>query len=260
MSNESTALATTFQAGGVEIKLDAWIVRNYIAKNPDVTDAEVKFFIELCKARGLNPFLREVYCIKFGSNPASNVVGRDAFNKRATANGSYRGTVSGVIYRDASGEVKEREGAITFDGETLLGGWANVFVEGYVNPIKAVAKFESFNTGKNNWQKMPELMIEKVAIVQAQRMAFPEDLAGMYISEEMGDVELPDDVIGVLKTVDDVIDACRTAVANGYDKVAVNEAVCKHIGVSSIKKIPSDKCAEAVNFLNSEFVAAEVVE
>lgn len=259
MSNE-TALATTFQAGGVEVKLDAWTVRNYIAKNEKVTDAEVKFFIELCKARGLNPFLREVYCIKFGDNPASNVVGRDAFNKRATANASYQGTVSGVIYRTAAGEVTEREGAITFDGETLLGGWADVYVEGYVKPIKAVAKFASFNTGKNNWQKMPELMIEKVAIVQAQRMAFPEDLAGMYISEEMGDVELPQEPITITTAVDDVIAACKTAVANGYDKVKVNEAVCKHVGVTGVKFIPADKCAEAVRFLNNEFVAAEVVE
>ena len=36
------------------------------------------------------------------------------------------------------------------------------------------------------WAKMPATMIRKVALMQALREAFADDLAGMYDSSEMG--------------------------------------------------------------------------
>ena len=43
-------------------------------------------------------------------------------------------------------------------------------------------------TGEVNeqWTKRPATMIRKVALMQALREAFPDDLAGMYDSSEMG--------------------------------------------------------------------------
>lgn len=40
-------------------------------------------FINLCKYAGLNPWLKEAYCIKYGNEPATMVVGKEAFMKRA---------------------------------------------------------------------------------------------------------------------------------------------------------------------------------
>lgn len=45
--------------------------------------------------------------------------------------------------------------------------------------------FAEYNTGKSNWTKIPATMIRKVAICHALREAFPEDLGGLYGSEEM---------------------------------------------------------------------------
>ena len=70
-----------YQAGGAEIALNDDIVKRYLVSGDPskVTDAEVKMFVELCKAQRLNPFLREAYLVKFGSNPAQIIVGKDVF-------------------------------------------------------------------------------------------------------------------------------------------------------------------------------------
>ena len=77
-------------------------------------------------------------------------------------------------------------------GEHLVGGWAKVFVKGYEVPIEAVVSFDEYvgttkdGTINSQWSKKPATMIRKVALVQALREAFPEDLGGLYASEEVG--------------------------------------------------------------------------
>ena len=73
-----------------------------------------------------------------------------------------------------------------------MGGWAKVFVKGYQEPMEAVVGLSEYigtkKTGEVNeqWTKRPATMIRKVALMQALREAFPDDLAGMYDSSEMG--------------------------------------------------------------------------
>jgi hypothetical protein len=44
---------------------------------------------------------------------------------------------------------------------------------------------EEYNTNKGPWLKMPKTMIQKVAECGALRMAFPDELGGVYGQEEM---------------------------------------------------------------------------
>ena len=60
------------------------IVKNYLVRgNGNITDQETCFFISLCKAQKLNPFINDAYLIKFGNQPAQMVVGKDVLVKRA---------------------------------------------------------------------------------------------------------------------------------------------------------------------------------
>lgn len=200
MSNtEKKEIAVVYNVDGNEIKLTPSIVQQYIVgTDAQITMPEFKFFTELCKARGLNPFLKECYCIKYGKQPAQIVVGKDAILKRAILNQNYDGMESGVIVQVAeTGEIIERKGTFYIKAEEkLVGGWARVFRKDWTHPtytsvsFDEVAQRKSDGSLNSNWQGKGATMVEKVAKVRALRETFIEDLGGMYEAEEMG-VELP---------------------------------------------------------------------
>lgn len=200
MSNEEKKeLAVVYEVDGNEIKLTPSIVQNYIVGTKgQITMPEFKFFTELCKARKLNPFLKEAYCIKFGDQPAQIVVGKDAVLKRAILHPQYDGMESGIIVLTASGEVVERKGTFRLSTEALVGGWATVYRKNWSHPTYCSVTFDEVaqktKDGKlnSNWATKGATMVEKVAKVRALRETFIEDLGGMYEAEEMG-VELPKD-------------------------------------------------------------------
>lgn len=192
-------LAVVYEVDGQQIKLTPKIVQDYIVgTSAQITMPEFKFFTELCKVRGLNPFLREAYCIKYSNKtPATIVVGKDAILKRAVLNPKYNGMKSGIIVTNENGEEKKRTGTFKLPNETLVGGWAEVFRKDWENSIEASVSLEeaiqrkSDGEPNSNWTKQPATMIEKVAKVRALREAFVEDLGGMYEAEEMN-VDLPE--------------------------------------------------------------------
>lgn len=183
-----------FKAGEETVKLSPNIIKRYLVNGGgEVTDQEVVMFLNLCRFQHLNPFLREAYLIKYGNSPATMVVGKDAITKRAMRNASFSGQQAGVVVQQVeTGELEYRPGALALEDEKLVGGWAKVFVKGYQAPIEAVVGLSEYvgtkKTGEVNeqWTKRPATMIRKVALMQALREAFPDDLAGMYDSSEMG--------------------------------------------------------------------------
>jgi phage recombination protein Bet len=186
MKNSLATLEYTMADGQV---LTADTVRNYLVSgNGNVTDQEVVMFIELCKAQHLNPFIREAYLIKFGNSPANIVVGKDVFVKRAYRNPDYEGMRAGIVVVDKTGDVKEREGSLKAPGETLIGGWCEVYIKNKKHPIKSIVSLEEYSKAQSTWKSMPMVMIRKVAMVTALREAFPEDLQGMYDASEMQNV------------------------------------------------------------------------
>jgi phage recombination protein Bet len=177
------------------------IVKKYIC--PLATEQERYMFLQLCKGQNLNPFLREAYLIKYGSSPATMVVGKDTFIKRARSIQTYRGFKAGIIVI-SNKTVVYREGGMLIKGEELIGGWAEVYRKDLDVPVRAEVSLEEYIGKKkvyeNNkvvgeetnaqWSVKPATMIRKVALVQAHREAFPDQFEGLYSGEEMGiDVE-----------------------------------------------------------------------
>ncbi len=160
---------------------------------PDATQEEIEEFFNYCKLRNLSPY--DVHFIKWGKNQKPTiVVGKDAFLKRAERSKQLNGYDAGVItINKETGDVIYRRGAFYIkDKEELVGGWAEVYRKDYEKPIRAEVSLEEYarktKDGKlmNNWAQMPATMIRKVALVQALREAFPSEMSGMYVPEEMG--------------------------------------------------------------------------
>ena len=115
---------------GDTVKLSPSIVTKFITgNNANITLAEFKFFSELCRARKLNPFLKEAYCIKYGTQPATIVVSKDVYVERADAHPDYDGKESGLILQDKeTGEIKETLGCFyNTSNDDLLGAWCKVY-------------------------------------------------------------------------------------------------------------------------------------
>jgi hypothetical protein len=113
------------------------------------------------------------------------VVGKDVLLKRAMRSEKFGGLSAGVIVVNVGGKLEEREGSFVIDGETLVGGWAKVIIKGYDVPFYSAVSMKEYSTGKSNWQSKPATMIRKVAVAQALREAFPEEMSSLYDASEM---------------------------------------------------------------------------
>lgn len=183
-----------FEVNGEVVKLSPTLIRNYLVNgNGDITNQEINFFISLCKGRKLNPYLKEVHLIKYGSQPAQMVVGKDALLKRAILHTQYNGMKSGVWVVNVNGEVEKREGSIVFKKEEeLIGAWCEVYRKDWENPTSIDVNLDEYigkkkdGTVNSMWLGKPVTMIVKVAKAQALRETFVEELSGLYEAEELG--------------------------------------------------------------------------
>lgn len=183
LATQQTSIAFTDDVGA-NITVTADDVRNLICPNAD--QKEVALFLQLCKSQRLNPFVKDAYLVKYGSNPAQMITNYQVFNRRACKNENYAGIENGVVVL-RNGEIVHKDGSAVYKaaGETLLGGWAKVYFKDNRKPAYAEVALDDYSTGKSNWSKMPGVMIEKCAKAAAWRLAFPDDFQGMYVSEEM---------------------------------------------------------------------------
>lgn len=174
--------------GNVAITSDD--VVKYLSKGTtELTEKEAKLFLELCKYQKLNPFVGEAYAIKYG-NDFQLVVGYGAYKRRAEENPTYAGRKSGIVVL-RNKDVVQKEGVCLYPGETLIGGWCRVRrnKDGRTEEIYKEVSFAEYDKGQANWKTKPCTMIEKVAVSQALRDAFPKDYAGLYIAEEVAPAE-----------------------------------------------------------------------
>lgn len=195
---------TQYLANGMQVTLTPGTVRNYLISgdNKIITEQEIAMFINLCRFTGLNPWLKEAYCIKYSNNePAALVVGKEAFFKRAESNENYDGLDAGIVVADANGNLIYRKGTMKLPQEELIGGYAEVFRKDRTHSFRIEVSFEEYAGRKKDgslnsqWSKKPATMIRKVAIVQALREAFPQTFGGMYAAEEQG-VDEPEYIAG----------------------------------------------------------------
>jgi len=189
--SNTTSVVKKSPQSHTEQELTIETIKRYI--NPRVTDQEAYIFLQICKARRLNPFTGEVHLIKYSNTePATIVVGKDAFTKRAEEHETFDGFKAGIIVRTKDGKIEHREGSAVYPDETLVGGWARVQRKDRSIPFYNEVTLSEYTQYKKNgevqrfWREKPATMVRKVALVQSLREAFPSDLGGLYDQSEMG--------------------------------------------------------------------------
>lgn len=254
--SKSTELVA--QSNGAVVAADAMltreqmgILRQTICK--DASDQEMAFFSHVCRAKQLDPFSGEIFLVKRDGKPVIQT-GIDGFRAQAERSGAYAGSDEPSYEVDEAG--KPTKCSVTVY-KIVLG--ARV-------AFTATIRWDEFYPGDKMgfmWRAKPFHMLGKCAEAQALRKAFPRQLAGVHLPEEMDSAVAAEvsaqagkatDITEQLKAkavkpavvnaeiIDgDPIGERRARALKAFDALGKNsEAVLSFVGLKNVSEITSE--------------------
>lgn len=144
---------------------------------PNVTPDEFAMFIYQCRRTGLDPLARQIYVVK-RKDKATIQASIDGLRLVAQRSGQYAGQDEPVFTNDKLNGLEKCVVTAYRFGPDKQRYPAAVGVA-YWNEYKPMDGQDFM------WKKMPHTMLAKCAEALALRKAFPQELSGLYTSEEM---------------------------------------------------------------------------
>jgi phage recombination protein Bet len=155
---------------------------------PTLTETEFKSFIGLGKGTGLNPFLKEIYAVKYDkTKPATFIIARDGYRKSAQSHPDYDYHRTSAVY--SNDEFQNDNGKINHkygfgDRGQLLGAYCLVKRKSSSEPMYVDVPLKEYDQTHSCWRNMKETMIKKVAEAQCLKASFQELFAGSMSDDE----------------------------------------------------------------------------
>jgi len=177
--------------------------------NPDCSPDEFNVFLSVAANLGLDPLRKQIYCFVYNKDNAdkrrmSIIVGIDGFRSVAKRSGEYRPDNRAPRFITDPEKIDEATNPLG-----LVSAEVSVFQFSHAqwHEVAAIAYWDEFapivdggewkdrrfvkdgtralDPKKDNWRKMPRIMLSKCAEAQAIRRAWPEDLSAIYADEEI---------------------------------------------------------------------------
>jgi len=164
------------------------LIRSQIA--PKATPDELSLFLHQCKRTGLDPFARQIYAIHRKSGGVDKMTIQtsiDGFRVIAERSNDYAGQDEPVFTYKADGSIESAKVTVyrfrkdnRYPAAVGVAFWDEYCQRDYQGNPMAM------------WAKMPRVMLSKVAEAIALRKAYPQDLSGLYTTEEMNQADTTD--------------------------------------------------------------------
>ncbi len=146
---------------------------------PDATEQELQLYFYDCSRRGVHPLDKLLHFTK-RQGKYTPITSIDLFRMRADSTGLHLGTDE-PLYQGVKG---------TPDFAAMVK--VHKLVAGQKATFTGTARWSEYFPGDAQgfmWKKMPHLMLGKCAEALALRKAFPAQLHGLYVQEEMDQAE-----------------------------------------------------------------------
>ena len=188
MSNAMTTVNDVLVMWNDKTQLEE--IRLVFAQN--LNKSEFQMLIGIGKAARLNPFLREIWAIKYGDSAAQIFIGRDGYRKMALSNPEYDYHQADAIYENDEfvivDGIPNHKYSLNNRGK-LIGAYCIVKRHNSSRPTYVFCEFKEYSTNQSLWKDpsqkgKPATMIKKVAEAQALRATFPNIFNGTYAEEE----------------------------------------------------------------------------
>jgi len=159
------------------------------------SNEELGLFLTVAQRSGLDPFTKQIHFVKRWDSKQKREVGAfqvgiDGFRVIAARNPRYQGRV-GPWWAGKDGVWRE----LWTEETPPFAAKVGIVVQGYAEPIFATARWSAYvqTTKEGNpnrfWNTMGPEQLAKCAEALALRIAFPNDLSGLYTHDEMAQAD-----------------------------------------------------------------------
>lgn len=224
------------------------------------TNDEFQLFMYQARKTGLDPLAKQIYAIKrWDSHANRNVMGIqtsiDGFRLVAERSGKYSGQ-DGPYWCGQDGVWSD----VWLTKEPPVSAKIGVLRSDFEAPCWGVARFDAYAQRKKGggvthmWANMGDVMIAKCAEALALRKAFPQELSGLYTSDEMQQSIKSDDNITKTEGAEPTKTEQKDEWCGPLTKETLTQALTDL--VTELKKLT---CKDTLGFLDRMFKDNETI-